>query len=215
VSAPAGVALSGVRFSYGRDPLIDDLDFRFPPGEMSAITGPSGCGKSTLLYLIGLMLTPDSGGVEFDGSPVSGLDDAERSWIRAKTVGFVFQDAALNPTRTVLDNITAGVLFAGVDPRSVRNKARRLMGEMGVALDPDRLPGQVSGGQAQRIALCRALIKRPRVIVADEPTGNLDTDSASVVLNALADEAATGATVVIATHDGNVVDACPTVLPLA
>lgn len=199
----------GLTFGYDRDrPIIEGWEARFEAGEVVAITGPSGRGKSTLLYLLGLMLKPLSGELRLEGADVGRLRDAQRARTRATEFGFVFQDAALDPTRTVLDNVTETSLYRGADLRSDRVRAEELMSKFGVDLRAHAKPGQVSGGQAQRIALCRALLNHPRVLLADEPTGNLDPASANVVVRAFHEHAATGATVVVVTHDPLLVARC-------
>jgi ABC-type lipoprotein export system ATPase subunit len=175
---------------------------------MTAVTGPSGCGKSTVLYLLGLMLRPSAGAVLFDGAPVHALPDRQRARLRAHGFGFVFQDAALDPTRTVLDNVVETALYRGQLRREAVVAGRRLMERFGVELRATHKPGQISGGQAQRIALCRALLAAPRVVLADEPTGNLDPRTSATVVEALREHAGTGAAVVIATHDPTVAAAC-------
>jgi putative ABC transport system ATP-binding protein/lipoprotein-releasing system ATP-binding protein len=132
------------------------------------------------------------------------MSDRERSLLRSERIGFVFQDAALDSTRSVLDNVAEGGLYAGLDRRQSERRARQLLNRFGVELRDDHKPGQVSGGQAQRVGLCRALVKHPRIILADEPTGNLDQVSADVVLDALSEQAGEGATVIVASHDPNV-----------
>lgn len=204
--------------SFGYKPaetIIDTLDWRFRPGAVTAVTGPSGRGKSTLLYLIGLLLTPWSGSIRIDDVDVVSWGDPRRSRFRAERVGFVFQDAALDTTRTVLDNVIESSVYNSVGRREATERARLLMERFGVALRADHKPGEVSGGQAQRIALCRALLAEPEVVLADEPTGNLDVDSAQVVIDAFMslghDEQRT---VIIATHDPTIVAACDEVLAL-
>lgn len=196
-------------FGYTQNaPLIDAWDARFDVGTMIALTGPSGRGKSTLMYLLGLMLQPTSGSVLVDGIDTGRLKDAELAHLRAETFGFVFQDAALDTTRTVLDNVTETALYRRAPRRAATETARELLDRFGVDLPPERKPGQVSGGQAQRIALCRALLNSPPILLADEPTGNLDPVSTSVVVDGLRDHARNGATVVIVTHSPDVAASC-------
>jgi lipoprotein-releasing system ATP-binding protein len=197
------IAAEELIFTYqsGAPPVIVGFKHAFHVGVVTAITGPSGCGKSTLLYLLGLMLSPTSGHIRWDGAYVSMLSDADRSRLRAEQVGFVFQDAVLDPSRSILDNVTEGGLYAGMGTAASREQALRLLEQFGVEQRADHRPGEISGGQAQRVALCRALLKRPRLILADEPSGNLDDASADVVWGALFAAAANGATVVVATHD--------------
>lgn len=197
------IAIERLVFGYrpGTPAVITGLDGTFRGGTITVITGPSGCGKSTLLYLLGLMLTPISGHIRWDDDDVSRRSDADRSRLRAEQVGFVFQDAVLDPSRTILDNVTEGGLYAGMPLAVSHERALQLLDHFGVQQRADHRPGEISGGQAQRVALCRALLKQPRVILADEPSGNLDDASAEVVWSALGDAAAGGATVVVATHD--------------
>ncbi len=208
------IAIEELRFGYRGEELFSGLYWGFRPGTMTAVTGPSGSGKSTLLYLLGLFLTPQAGRVLLEGQPVDRLPDRQRSVLRAARVGFVFQDAALDPTRTVLDNVTEGALYAGLGRPEAIRRATELLERFGVELRADHRPGEVSGGQAQRVALCRALIKWPSVILADEPTGNLDRAAAQVVLGALEEAAGEGATVVVASHDSEVARRCSDVLAL-
>lgn len=204
------IDVEGLSFGYRRDePILSDIDHVFESGRMAALTGPSGRGKSTLLYLIGLLLTPWSGAIRFAGDDLAGTSDGRRSAFRASRIGFVFQDAALDPSRTVVDNIIESSVYSRLDRREARVRAAGLMERFGVALRSDHKPGEVSGGQAQRIALCRALVASPDVILADEPTGNLDARTADVVIDALVSLAHDeDKTVVIATHDPNVMAAC-------
>jgi ABC-type lipoprotein export system ATPase subunit len=203
------IAAQRVSFGYpGAAPLLHEWSVTFEDGTISAVTGPSGRGKSTLLYLLGLMLRPSAGQVEIDGQPVSGLSDRRRASCRAESFGFVFQDAALDPSRTVMDNVIEGAVYRQEPRPAARRRASRLLDEFGVALRADARPGQVSGGQAQRIALCRALLADPAIILADEPTGNLDPASATVVFDALHQRAQAGATVVIVTHDEGIAARC-------
>ncbi|MGO0576456.1 ABC transporter ATP-binding protein [Ornithinimicrobium panacihumi] len=222
------LAVEGLGFAYSRggEELFDGLSHEFTPGAVTAVTGPSGRGKSTLLYVLGLMLTPTRGKVLLDGEAVSSAPDAVRARVRAHRIGFVFQDSALDPTRTVLDSVVEPALYAGWRLGRARGRGRDLLEQMGVGARADHRPGEISGGQAQRVAVCRALVTDPVVILADEPTGNLDRDNAAQVLTALS-AAATGGggggsgggdgvprTVLIATHDPFVIDHADEVLSL-
>lgn len=203
------LAARELSFGYVADrPVVEGWSADFPSDSLTALTGPSGRGKSTLLYLLGLMLDPDAGEVLLDGEFASGMHDAARSKRRADRFGFVFQDAALDPTRTVLDNVTETALYRGIPRASLEADARDLLERFGVDVPADRKPGQVSGGQAQRIALCRALLGAPDVVLADEPTGNLDPVTAALVVDALRDHARSGAAVVVVTHSPEVAAAC-------
>jgi ABC-type antimicrobial peptide transport system, ATPase component len=189
------------RYRRGGDAVVREFEHAFGPGSLTAITGPSGCGKSTLLYLLGLLLQPSAGRILWQGVDVSARSDAERSEVRAHGIGFVFQDALLDPSRSILANVTEGALYAGLEPSAARAYALELLGQFGVDRRATHRPGEISGGQAQRVALCRALIKGPQLILADEPSGNLDEASADVVWTALRRAARGGVAVVVATHD--------------
>lgn len=195
-------------YSHRARPVVEGWSAEFPAGSTTALTGQSGRGKSTLLYLLGLMLHPGGGQILIDGIEVSGLTDAVKARLRADKFGFVFQDAALDHTRTVLDNVSETALYRGAPRRPTARRALELLEQFGVDVPPDRKPGQVSGGQAQRIALCRALLNEPPILLADEPTGNLDPATTSVVVGALKAHAFAGAAVVIVTHSPDVADAC-------
>lgn len=223
------LAVRELSFAYrrGAEELFGGLSHEFTPGAVTAVTGPSGRGKSTLLYVLGLMLTPSRGQVLLDAQAVSSAADAVRSRVRAHRIGFVFQDSALDPTRTVLDSVVEPALYAGWSLSRARSRGRELLEQMGVGARADHRPGEISGGQAQRVAVCRALVTDPVVILADEPTGNLDRENAAGVLAALS-AAAGGAgndgegegiprverTVLIATHDPFVIERADEVLAL-
>ncbi|MBW1637819.1 ATP-binding cassette domain-containing protein [Microbacterium resistens] len=203
------VEAEDLSFGYARDALLlNGWSARFETGTMTALTGPSGRGKSTLMYLLGLMLRPTSGRVWVEGVDTATLTDAELAGLRARRFGFVFQDAALDMTRSVLDNVTETTLYRGTRREDAADRARDLLDRFGVNLPVDRKPGQVSGGQAQRIALCRALLNRPHILLADEPTGNLDPASATVVVQGLREQADSGAAVIIVTHSPDVAASC-------
>lgn len=205
-----GLAVDGLSFRYRShaEALVDELTWTFEPATMTAITGSSGSGKSTLLFLLGLLLRPQRGEISWQGSSLDRLSDAQRSRFRAATVGFVFQDACLNPARTVEDNVCEVALYAGMSHRSARARSQELLAQFGVGLRSDHRPGEISGGQAQRVALCRALLSDPALVLADEPTGNLDAEAEGVVISALEAKARSGGVVIIATHSARVVAAC-------
>lgn len=207
------IELNDLSFGYSdAEPIFSGFSHRFEPGTSTALVGRSGSGKSTLLYLIGLMLSPNSGTVEIDGKIADSLADWERAGIRARQMGFVFQDALLDPARSILDNVLEGALYNDQASTSTSSEALGLLDRFGVDVDPARRPGQLSGGQAQRVALCRALLGGPSIVLADEPTGNLDEDSADVVWGALLESATAGAVVVVATHDRRRASSCTSIV---
>ncbi len=204
------LAASHLHFAYPRADVaaIADVSLALSAGELLAVHGPSGCGKSTLLYLLGLFLTPTTGEIMFDGASAAGLDDRARSRLRAHHIGFVFQDAALLQSETLLDNIVEAGLYSGLSRGESMAEARRLATAMGLEQVAARRPNQVSGGQAQRAALCRALVRHPKLILADEPTGNLDPATAESVVATLRQAATDGVAVVVVTHAPDVIRAC-------
>lgn len=215
-AAPA-LAVADLRFAYqrGGEELFGGLTHGFARGSVTVVTGASGRGKSTLLYVLGLMLTPLSGDVSVDGRPVSRMPDAVRSRLRADRIGFVFQDSELDPARRVVESVMEPGLYAGRRAADVRPVAYELLERFGLVDRADHRPGEVSGGQAQRVAVCRALVNEPDIVLADEPTGNLDRDNAGLVLDALAGVAhESGCTVVVASHDPFVVERADEVVGL-
>lgn len=204
----------GFAYPGSASPLIAGLDLAAVPGQMVAVQGKSGTGKSTLLFLLGLFIAPTDGRIVIEGLETTRLGDAERSRLRAHRIGFVFQDAALHPTATIEENVAEGVLYAGAPYPAALADARRLLEAYGIGHLARRRPTQVSGGQAQRAALCRALIRRPALILADEPTGNLDPENAAEVIKGLRVAADEGASVVVVTHSPIVAAACDCVVDL-
>ncbi|SEB99818.1 lipoprotein-releasing system ATP-binding protein [Nocardioides exalbidus] len=203
------------RYRGSHDELFDGLTHAFTPGKVTALTGPSGRGKSTLLHIIGLLRSPTTGDVLLDGTPVSAARDLTRSALRARRIGFVFQDSELDPARKVIDSVVEPALYAGRSRSDVLPRAYDLLDELGLAERADHRPGQVSGGQAQRLAVCRALLNEPDVVLADEPTGNLDLGNAGLVIDALTRTARERSdTVVIATHDPFVLERVDEVVAL-
>ncbi len=183
--------------------LVRDIDLSIEPGEFVAITGPSGSGKSSLLYLLGLLDVPTSGEVRVEGRRADSLGEAERAHIRLSRLGFVFQFHFLLPEFSTLANVLLPMRALGrLDETVMRRRALDLLGSLGLGAHVHKLPSQLSGGQRQRVAIARALANEPSVVLADEPTGNLDTASSEQVLGIfrrLVDE--TRRSIVMVTHD--------------
>jgi putative ABC transport system ATP-binding protein len=189
-------------FEGGRISALEDVSLRLDPGEFVSLTGPSGSGKSTLLNLIGALDRPDSGRIVVDGEALDGRDAAE---YRATTVGFVFQFHNLIPTLTALENVQVPMLGRGLRRAERAERARELLQEVGLARRERAFPATLSGGERQRVALARALANEPRLLLADEPTGSLDSDTGTQVLQLierLREER--GATVLLVTNDDGV-----------
>ncbi|WP_448207811.1 ABC transporter ATP-binding protein [Azospirillum sp. sgz302134] len=182
--------------------LVDGVSLSIRPGSLAAITGPSGSGKSSLLYLLGLLDRPTSGDVLVDGVPTAALDSATRDRLRLERFGFVFQFHFLLPEFTVLDNVLVPMReLAALPSGAMRARALEILDSLGMAEQADKLPAQLSGGQRQRTAIARALANDPPFILADEPTGALDTRNAAAVFEILHGLARAGRTVAVVTHD--------------
>ncbi len=191
-----------ITFGYrGGQPVLNGWSGSVARGEIVAIVGTSGSGKSTLLYILGTLVRPWSGTLRIGDHDVVRLGDRGRSDVRAAAIGFVFQDALLDPRRSVLDNVVEGAVYRGDDRAAATARARALLERFGVDVESSRRATDLSGGQAQRIALARALLDSPPIVLADEPTGNLDRSNAKLVETALFEHARSGAAIVVATHD--------------
>ncbi len=187
-------------FEDGRIRALEDVSLRLEPGEFVALTGPSGCGKSTLLNLLGALDRPDAGELRVAGQNLGRLEDA--SAYRATTVGFVFQFHNLIPTLSALENVQVPMIGRGSDRRARQERARRLLAEVGLGERERSRPPTLSGGERQRVAIARALANDPRLLLADEPTGALDTDTGAQILELLRrvrDER--GTTILMVTND--------------
>ena len=183
---------------------LDDVSEHVAPGEHVAIMGPSGSGKSTLLNVIGCLDRPTAGRYVLDGREVSGLDDAELTLVRRQVIGFVFQSFHLVPRLDAAENVELPMVFAGVPRDERRARVTAELQAVGLAARMDHRPDQLSGGERQRVAIARAMVMRPRLLLADEPTGNLDSRSGQQVLELLDRLHAEGLTLVVVTHDANV-----------
>ncbi len=204
---PAGTLLSAhdLRKAYGPTPALDGADFSIHPGEVVAVMGPSGSGKSTLLHCLAGIVRPDSGSVRFDGREMSDMGDAERSALRRGEFGFVFQFGQLVPELTCVENVALPLRLTGVKRKAAEARALEWMERLEVADVGAKRPGQVSGGQGQRVAVARSLVTSPRVLFADEPTGALDSLNGERVMELFTQAAReTRAAVVLVTHEARV-----------
>jgi putative ABC transport system ATP-binding protein len=188
--APAGATIRA----------LDHVDLRVPAGSLAVVLGASGSGKSTLLNVLGLLEDADEGEVLMDGEPVSTLSRRARSRARGRHLGFVFQSFLLLPSLSALDNVLLAARYAGRREPEVRRRARELLAQLGVLEREGHYPPQLSGGEQQRVAFCRAVLNDPPVLLADEPTGNLDDANGEVIWRALRDRAGAGAAVVVVSH---------------
>ena len=195
-------------------PVLAGVDVDVDAGELVAVTGPSGSGKSTLLNVIGLLEDPDAGDVWFGDVRVTALGRSGKSRARGRHVGFVFQSFLLLPSLTALDNVLLAARYVGGVTRGVRARALDLMAELGMADRTRHYPPQLSGGEQQRVAFCRAVLNDPPLLLADEPTGNLDDANGRIVLDQLRRHAGTGRAVVVVTHRLDVADEATTVLAI-
>lgn len=202
------IRIEGLSKSYqtsaGLFPALKDVNLTIKSGEFVAIMGPSGSGKSTFMNLLGCLDAPTVGSYALDGRPVASLDRDELALLRNHTIGFVFQGFNLLPRMSLRDNVALPLIYSGIEPAERRRRADEMLAKVGLSDKADSLPNQISGGQQQRVAIARALVNKPRLLLADEPTGNLDSRTGEEIMalfDALNHE---GITIVLVTHEADI-----------
>jgi putative ABC transport system ATP-binding protein len=212
------ISLSGVSKYYNgkrRVVALESVDLEIDRGEMLSIVGPSGSGKSTLLNLIGGLDRPTAGEIRIDGQPVAALSDDDLTRLRREKIGFIFQFFNLLPSLTCLENVALPLHLKGLARRDIEKRARELLELVQLGARIDHLPDELSGGERQRVAIARAFAFRPPVLLADEPTGNLDTHTGAEILALIRDlHQRLGSTILIVTHDVKVAESCPRTVTL-
>jgi putative ABC transport system ATP-binding protein len=199
------IHIDGLHKSYdtsaGRFPVLKDVALRITRGEFVAIMGPSGSGKSTFMNILGCLDHPDAGDYRLDGHDVSTLDKDALALLRNRTIGFVFQGFNLLPRMSLQDNVALPLIYCGVERAERQQRARELLAKVGLDQYVDSMPNKISGGQQQRVAIARALINRPSLILADEPTGNLDSHTSTEIMALFESLNREGITIVLVTHE--------------
>jgi putative ABC transport system ATP-binding protein len=208
----AVVEFRGVSKKYGKEGddtrviALDNVSFKVMPGEYIAVTGPSGSGKSTLMHILGLLDLPSEGKVFLDGVDTAGMNDSRLAKVRNEKIGFVFQQFNLLRKTPAISNVELPLVYRGVPLTERRRRAREELVKVGLGERLNHIPSTLSGGQQQRVAIARALVTEPSLILADEPTGNLDSKSGNEVLDIFDDLNSKGATIILVTHEKDVAD---------
>jgi putative ABC transport system ATP-binding protein len=213
----AAIELSDVHKRYGAVSPVEalrDVSVAIEHGEFVSIVGPSGSGKTTLLHVMGALLRPSSGTVRIAGTATSSLTDRALSSLRAYRLGFVFQDYVLIAGASALENVADGLLYCGIARRERLRRAREALDRVGLAARTTHKPTELSGGERQRVAIARALVGNPSLVLADEPTGNLDSHTGDAILELLVAVNTDGVTIAVITHDRDVAAAAPRTIEL-
>jgi ABC-type lipoprotein export system ATPase subunit len=216
---PSGLEVRGLSKSFGQGGgavrVLEGIDLDLPPGSLAAVVGPSGCGKSTLLHMLGLLERPDAGSIRLDGVETTALGEKQAAFFRNRSVGFVFQFDHLLPELTLSENVAVPLRLAGLPRRASLERAEEQLSTLGLDDLAGRFPRELSGGERQRGAIARALVTRPRLLLADEPTGNLDPANASRALALFRDVARDRSRIaLLVTHDPAIAEGCDKIFRL-
>lgn len=209
------VQIESLSKSYGKHGVLFDLDLSIGKGEVVAITGPSGCGKTTLLNIIGLLETRDKGNVSLSGKKYLGIESKQAMLLRRSELNYVFQSFALIDSRTVRDNLMLALYYTKLEKREKEDAIERALEKFSLSDKLDSVVNELSGGEKQRVAICRAMLKPGGLILADEPTGSLDARMAKTVMDSLVGAAReAGKTLIVVTHDGSMAAKCDRILTM-
>jgi len=210
ISKKAVITLEGITKTYVNGkltvPVLHGIDLSIYEGEFTSIMGPSGSGKSTFMNILGCLDRPTSGSYRLDGEEVAHLGDDELAYVRNKRIGFVFQSFNLLPKLTALDNVALPMVYAGVSKTERKARASQLLTDLGLGTRLDHMPAELSGGQRQRVAIARALANDPAIIMADEPTGNLDSKASLDVMHIFTELYQEGRTIILVTHEPDIAE---------
>ena len=210
ISKKAVITLEGITKTYVNGkltvPVLHGIDLSIYEGEFTSIMGPSGSGKSTFMNILGCLDRPTSGSYRLDGEEVAHLGDDELAYVRNKRIGFVFQSFNLLPKLTALDNVALPMVYAGVSKAERKARASQLLTDLGLGTRLDHMPAELSGGQRQRVAIARALANDPAIIMADEPTGNLDSKASLDVMHIFTELYQEGRTIIVVTHEPDIAE---------